>query len=135
MLNNRISTYFLVASALVLLSGCDPVTRYKVTSTIFDGVPESPPPELICEEYATKKVDEAVSLIAKNAAKKKAEGSTHSPYEEKKCDDCHDKNKEGGLIQPKNKLCFVCHTDFIQGAFVHGPAATADCLALSLIHI
>ena len=120
--------FLLFAAVLFPLSGCDQVTRYKVTSTIFDGVPALPPPEQLCEEYAVKKVAEAQAL-ALNIAKKKVTGSSHPPYDDKRCDDCHDKNKEGGLIQPRNKLCFVCHTDFLQGAFIHGPAATADCLA------
>ncbi|MDD2852691.1 MAG: cytochrome c3 family protein [Desulfuromonadaceae bacterium] len=132
MLSNRKFRYIflLVACTLLLLPGCDPLTRYKVTSTIFDGVPDLPPPAQFCEEYAEKKIAEAQATLAeKDAAKNKLSGSTHFPYEEKRCNDCHDKNKEGGLVQPKNKLCFVCHTDFIQGEFVHGPIATADCLA------
>jgi predicted CXXCH cytochrome family protein len=116
------------ACAVLVLSGCDPITRYKVTSTIFDGVPALPPPEQLCAEYAEKRVAEAKAESAQKETKKGPAGSAHLPYQEKQCDDCHDKSKEGGLIKPKNELCFVCHTNFIKGTYVHGPVATADCL-------
>jgi predicted CXXCH cytochrome family protein len=115
--------------AVLVLSGCDPITRYKVMSTIFDGVPALPPPEQLCEEYAEKKVAEAKIDLVKKDTQKGPTGSTHFPYQNKQCDNCHDKSKEGGLIRPKNELCFVCHTDFIKGSYVHGPVAAADCLA------
>jgi predicted CXXCH cytochrome family protein len=117
--------------ALMILAGCDPITRYKVTSTIFDGVPALPPPEQICQEFADKKVAEAKDLLLHKDTPggQRVNGSTHAPYQEKRCDDCHDKTKEGGLIKPKSELCFVCHTNFVKGSMVHGPVATADCLA------
>jgi len=120
-------------------SGCDPVGRHKVLSTIFDGVPTLPPPEQICEEYAVRKVAEMRDELSgkKAAGKEKAATGTesvHFPYEEKACDDCHDKNKADGLIRPKSQLCFVCHTDFIKGSFVHGPVAVGDCLACHVPH-
>jgi predicted CXXCH cytochrome family protein len=128
---NRIRYIYLFAvCAAVVLFGCDPNTRYKIASTIFDGVPALPPPEQLCDEYAAKKVAEAkADLLHKETKKGENSVSTHLPYLEKQCDGCHDKLKEGGLIRPKNELCFVCHTDFIKGAYVHGPVATADCLA------
>ena len=121
--------------AVLGLSGCDPITRHKVASTIFDGVPALPPPEQLCEEYAEKRVAAAKEELVQKETKKGPAGSTHPPYQEKQCDGCHDKTKEGGLIQPKNKLCFVCHTNFIKGAYVHGPVATADCLACHEPHL
>jgi predicted CXXCH cytochrome family protein len=117
---------------LFVLSGCDPVTRYKVMSTIFDGVPRLPPPEQLCEEYAAKKVTEFRTELTRKAEAKGTDAdmrSNHLPYEEKKCDNCHDKNKEDGLVAPKSKVCFVCHTGFLTGAYLHGPAAVGACLS------
>lgn len=113
--------------AVLILSGCDPNTRYKVISTIFDGVPALPPPEQLCEEYAEKQVAEAKAKLLNKETKKGPTGSTHLPYQDKQCDDCHDKSQQGGLIRPKNELCFVCHANFVKGTNVHGPVATADC--------
>lgn len=114
-----------------MLSGCDPLTRHKTLSVIFDGVPSLPPPEQLCAEYAEKRVMAAREEFAGNKTKEKtsAEASSHEPYTEKLCNDCHDKSKQDGLVRPKNEVCFVCHSDFVKGPRVHGPVAVGDCLA------
>jgi len=137
---NRTAIRVMLLALLVwylLLCGCNPVTRHEVLTTIFDGVPSFPPQEELCKEYA----ENMMAASAKGAAVKQGEtekpsqeGSRHQPYDEKRCDDCHDKEKEGGLIKPKNELCFVCHVDFIKGGFIHGPVAVGDCLACHLPH-
>jgi predicted CXXCH cytochrome family protein len=65
-----------------------------------------------------------------------AEGSSHPPYEEKRCGDCHNTTEEktSGLILPPRELCFSCHTGFIKGHFVHGPVAVGECLACHVPH-
>ncbi len=123
--------------ALLFLAGCgDPVTNHKILSTIFDGVPSLPAENEICEEYYVARSEaEAVGLdLADSGAR--TSRSSHKPYDEKKCNDCHsnDKNQNDGLIVPKQELCGVCHTDFIQGDNVHGPVAVGDCLACHLPH-
>ena len=118
--------------ALCLLCGaCSDLTRHKVLTTIFDGVPSMPPADQYCEEYAKEYL-----ILDRNAreaqGKPVASGSasTHPPYAEKHCDDCHDKTTESGfVVKTKNELCFVCHTTFIKGSYVHGPVAVGDCLA------
>jgi predicted CXXCH cytochrome family protein len=122
-------TGLVAVCVMLMLSGCDPIARHKVVSTIFDGVPSLPPPEKLCEEYAEKRVSAAKAELEHKETQKGPVSSSHLPYQDKQCDDCHDKLQQGGLIRPKNELCFVCHTDFIKGTNVHGPVATADCLA------
>jgi len=122
-----------VFAYLVLLAGCDPITRHKVLSTVFDGVPSLPEPDELCADYVAKGAGpgseggEAGRVVA---------GSTHKPYGEKRCNDCHAQNKSenDGLIRPKQELCFVCHDGIIDGPFVHGPVAVGDCLACHLPH-
>jgi len=121
--------------AVLYLSGCDPIARHKVVSTIFDGVPTLPSPEQLCEDYAEKRITEAKTDLLNKDSKKGPTGSTHLPYQDKQCDDCHDKSQQGGLIRPKNELCYVCHTGFIKGKYEHGPVATADCLACHEPHL
>jgi predicted CXXCH cytochrome family protein len=121
----------------LLLTGCDPVTRHKALTTIFDGVPSLPPPEELCRQYAAE-------LETKGKARPDAatqEGSTrksssHPPFDEKRCTDCHadDKTVSGGLKTSKTELCFTCHTGFLKEAYQHGPAAVGDCLACHLPH-
>lgn len=120
------------------LAGCDTVNRHKVLSTVFDGVPSLPPPEQICVDYAEKKLsDQRDELSGKKMAGSEVaeKESVHPPYEEKKCDNCHDKSKDSGLQRPPNELCFMCHKDFFKGyAYQHGPAAVGDCLACHVPH-
>ena len=59
---------------------------------------------------------------------KKSQTSEHPPYAEKRCDDCHNKTTESGFVTSKEDLCYVCHTDFIRGPYVHGPVAVKNCL-------
>ena len=124
--------YSAVALLVCLLCGCNPVTRHEVLSTIFDGVPSLPPPEEFCQDYANQAV---ARLRAEMEGKGKAsetaaQGSAHKPYVEKHCDRCHDKTSDSGFVsKTKNELCFVCHTGFLKGAYVHGPAAVGECLA------
>lgn len=121
-----------------LLTGCDQTARHKVLSTVFDGVPELPPAQQICEEYYQKRLTaeqagEEAQLVADNESANK---SGHKPFLEKRCNDCHstDKSENGGLIRPRRELCFVCHKDFVKGSNVHGPVAVGDCLACHLPH-
>jgi len=116
----------------IVCAACGPIARHEVFSTIIDGCPSLPSPQQLCEDYAAKAVasQRAEAEGKKNVPGEAVKGSQHLPYIEKRCDDCHDKSKESGfVVDSKKKLCFVCHTDFIKGAFVHGPAAVGDCLA------
>lgn len=120
---------FGVVFCVVVICGCDQITRYKITSTIFDGVPRLPPAEEYCQDYHEKKItEEQDSVNLAGNSLKEGKGSRHKPFAEKKCDDCHDRSKDSGLIQPKEKLCFVCHPKIIAGVMAHGPAAVGACL-------
>lgn len=125
----RLGKFFWVLCAVSVISGCDPVTTHKITSTIFDGVPSLPPAEQYCREYHENKLaEEEEAAKRKQLEEAKVAGSAHRPYAEKRCDDCHDKSKESGLIRPRDQICFVCHPNINKGAFVHGPASVGGCL-------
>lgn len=127
---------FWIAAAMALLCGCDPVTRHKITSTIFEGVPSLPPAEEYCRAYHEKaSAEEREAAGKKAAAEAKVAGSIHPPYAEKQCDNCHDKSTESGFVVPKKEqLCAVCHAGFIKGAYAHGPAAVGSCLECHVPH-
>lgn len=126
---------YLLLVCLLLLGaggGCDAVTRHKVLTTIFDGVPSLPPAEQLCEEYAQEQIAVLRGELAATQSEGRVagRGSSHRPYDEKNCGGCHDMDKRGGYVSSGiEDLCFVCHTDFIVGIYVHGPVAVADCLA------
>lgn len=128
-----------LALAIFLLAGCDPVTRHKVLSTLFDGYPSLPPAENYCSDYVAAYVAKAAAAAEGESEQetgigKKENFSRHLPYAEKKCNDCHDQTKENGLIAPSRELCFICHTGFIKGTQVHGPVAVGECAACHLPH-
>lgn len=140
-LSRGLLTAFLLAflSCFLLTSCGDPVTRHKVLSTIFDGVPSLPPAGEMCNQYYQERVAAAAAgqkMLTEEESSSKGKGSSHKPYAEKKCRDCHSNNKNvnAGLIAPKRELCGVCHIDFIKGSNVHGPVAVGDCLACHLPH-
>ncbi len=111
------------------ITACDPATRYKISSTIFDGVPRMPPAEQYCREYhenASREELEAAQRKALEAGREDA--SSHPPYAEKKCNNCHDKESASGfVVADARKLCAHCHIDFPKGAYLHGPAAVGSC--------
>lgn len=123
-----------LALMLSALLGCS--SKSRLSTFLFDGIPY--PLAEVCAEYCkppSPSQSEAAEPLpqATQASAPKEGGSRHDPYESKRCDDCHDKTKEDGLILPKRKLCIHCHERF-QGAFVHGPVAVGDCLACHLPH-
>jgi predicted CXXCH cytochrome family protein len=123
----------------LVLSGCDQVTRHKVLTTIFEGVPSLPPVDELCSEYHEQEMEKYLALqagkeLAAKLAGAQAAISSHKPYNEKKCRDCHDFETQVGLVRPKQELCVMCHTDFIRGSFVHGPVEVGDCSACHLPH-
>lgn len=132
--------FLLCCPMVMLLQGCgDPVRNHKILSTIFDGVPSLPDQTTICEEYYIARTEaeaEGLNMAEAGRSNNVSQRSSHKPYDEKKCNDCHsnDKNQNDGLIVPKQELCAVCHVDFVKGTNVHGPVAVGDCLACHLPH-
>lgn len=112
------------------ICGCDPLTRHKVATTILDGVPSMPPADQYCQDYHERalEAERQKAMKAKNSNEPTAAGSSHPPYKEKRCDKCHDKSKDSGLILPKDKLCFHCHPKIVDNYYMHGPAAVGSCL-------
>ena len=132
----------ILAGVATLLFGCtDPVSRHRTLTTFFDGVPAMPPVEQLCEEYMGDKYQ---AYYAELEAKREAgeledeQGtgivSKHKPFAEKNCNGCHNFKGANMLLKPKDQLCFMCHTDFIKGSYVHGPVSVGDCLACHLPH-
>ena len=137
MANKAFYTAIFIAISLFLLVGCDPVSRHKFTTALLDGYPRMPSADEYFSYYSDLRAEE--HEVAKAEAETGDEGdnksrSVHLPYDEKSCNDCHDKRKTIGLIVPKRQLCGTCHEDFVQGRVVHGPVAIGACLACHLPH-
>jgi predicted CXXCH cytochrome family protein len=123
---------FLIVATAALLCACDPLTVHKVTSTIFDGVPSMPPAEQYCQEYHVQATKD--ELLAKQKQQGVKQTSSHPPFAEKKCNDCHDKSTDSGFVVAADVLCAHCHKGFPEGNFLHGPAAVGACLKCHAPH-
>jgi predicted CXXCH cytochrome family protein len=130
----KICAFMVVAGLICMLCGCDPLTRYKVAATVFDGVPRMPPADQYCQEYHEQATVQEREAEARKKLEQKDTESVHPPYAEKRCDACHDKNTESGFVVARDKLCGVCHQNFIKGAFGHGPAVVGACLSCHVPH-
>lgn len=125
------------ASCVVLFlfsSGCSELSVRNFNSFVFDGVPAPPEPDIYCAPWLAAKQAPLSSSRREKEANAKPKGSIHPPYAEKRCNDCHDKSKENGLVAPTEKLCFICHDTIATGAFVHAPAGAGSCLSCHLPH-
>jgi len=134
------AAWLLTGLVCLLLTGClTEVDRHQYLTALLDGVPELPEEQQLCDEYYLQRraAEEAGTFqAATDGETENRKRSSHKPYREKKCNDCHsgDKSTSGGLIVPKQELCGVCHKDFVTGNNVHGPVAVGDCLACHLPH-
>jgi len=109
-----------LAVAIAAASGCDATSRYRMLTTIFDGVP---PPETV-----TASTDAPGAGADATTGRRTAVG-THGPYAAKMCDACHASASRGALVAPREELCFRCHELAAQKRYVHGPLASGGCTA------
>ncbi|MBI5559121.1 MAG: cytochrome C [Deltaproteobacteria bacterium] len=138
-----ILNFFAVCTVMVTAAGCakDPLRTHKVLTDFFDGVPDLPPLQQLCEDnmadifntYYEERLAEA-SAGSIEEEKVVAFGSSHPPYAEKNCQGCHDFKKKNMLIVPKEELCETCHVGFVKGKYIHGPVSVRDCVACHLPH-
>lgn len=146
---------FLLCFGLLLATGCDKYSRYKVLTFFFTGVPH---PD---REIAT--IDEESGLSPEELLKKMREDITivayaHGPYAAQQCYQCHStgssatfrsfssgggkssgapasQNVSSRLVLPIKELCIDCHTGksvnaaFNRGLWVHGPVSEGICIA------
>lgn len=107
---------------------CSPMARYKVLSTVFDGVPNPEYDTLVVSAVAILQID-SDSLSAAMQQVVLDPITYHSPFKEKKCAACHDQNRMGELIDAPPQLCYQCHRedDYTQEQ-VHGPVAGGYCI-------
>jgi predicted CXXCH cytochrome family protein len=107
----------ILGAVALLWAGCAAGTRYRVLSTLFDGVPPPAP------------APAPAPPAAAGAAPAPASGGTaHEPYAARQCDACHDARAANGLVAPRDRLCFECHDPVPERAFVHGPLVAGGCL-------
>ena len=114
---------------VALFAGCDETKHYRVLSFFFDGVPL--PPEL---RDATEEPDSGpppgAGADARSAEEKETVYFYHTPYTDRNCSGCHDRNVGFDATVAEGKLCKQCHGSYsklIEGDWWHGPAAQGEC--------
>ncbi len=129
-------------ACLLLSCAGDKLEQHKILTNVFDGVPELPPLEQLCEDnmadmfniYYEDRLAEAAAGDLEEKKIVSAAGSGHRPYVEKDCQGCHNFKKRNLLIAPNDQLCEICHVGFVRGKFIHGPVSVRDCLACHVPH-
>ena len=109
------------AAAMAALTSCDASTRYRVLSTIFDGVPL---PDAPSDTAWNGHSDEPLARDQKGEST--AQYLQHGPYAAKLCEGCHQKSTNA-LTRPAEDLCAYCHEFKLDGKKVHGPLASGGC--------
>jgi predicted CXXCH cytochrome family protein len=113
-----------VALASISLVGCAPEKQYKVLSFFFDGVPVHD--TTIVVQNNTAASEDGDMVVNHNISK--PEYFTHKPYEEEKCNSCHESDFSNRLIKKTPELCYNCHDDFSsQFKSLHGPVNGGYC--------
>jgi len=115
----------LLLSGLSVLTNCsDRRQNYKVLSIFFDGVPDpDAPPE-----------DQAAGgehVASTKGGKRLVIASSHKPYKENKCNDCHVGAAASfeSFTQLNDSVCVTCHKQ-VSTAYplMHGPVAVGACM-------
>ena len=118
----------LSAVVAMLFAGCDESKHYRVLSFFFDGVPV--PPEL---REATEESESGVAPGAgadAGSVEKETVYIYHTPYLDRNCSGCHDRNIGFDATVAEGKLCKQCHGSYsklAEGDWWHGPAAQGEC--------
>lgn len=118
--------------SVVLVVGCDRVTRYKILTFFFEGVPplDAPQDELLTPVLSdTTDTDIVPDYLSPRIARQRIP-SRHPPT--KNCTQCHLKGPRWHRTQmykPVPDLCYSCHTHYnVSQGLLHGPVAVGACL-------
>jgi predicted CXXCH cytochrome family protein len=109
-----------------ILCCCSQQTRYRVVSTLFDGVPE---PAQSVPVQSDSAVVAQPAVIAQTSVAEPGRQSIHPPYQEKNCAACHDRDQGFQLAEKSPDLCYECHDNFTKKYnTVHAPVEEGLCL-------
>jgi len=114
------STILAGSIIILVLWGCETVTRYEVLSFFFDGVPF---PGSETTEVSAK---ESKKDILSTTSRKEGRYKEHGPYAARMCEGCH-LRATNALVLPIERLCFKCHTLNLNKKYIHGPIASGSC--------
>jgi len=124
------------AGLLLVVAGCSTEAKYKWLSTLFDGVPDPNAPKQtnrVVIQYDDKGNPLATEMLrlTNNSVVKAPPFTTHPPYEDHKCTECHLSEFSVRMKAPQKKVCFDCHDTteavFVKSKFKHQPVDNGEC--------
>jgi predicted CXXCH cytochrome family protein len=120
-----------LGAGLALLAGCATEKKQKWLSFFFDGVPApgatTNAPAIVYDENG-KPLDRAVAAQVASGPAPKPKFVAHPPYEDRKCNECHESRFSVKMKETQRQVCFACHDDFLEKAKVkHQPAENSEC--------
>jgi predicted CXXCH cytochrome family protein len=120
----------LLCAGLVLV-GCATEKNRKWLTFFFDGVPganaNTNAPSVEYDENG-KPLDKVVVAQTNQKAAPRPKFDAHPPYEDKKCNECHESRFSVKMKGPQTQVCFACHDDFLTKLKVkHQPAENGEC--------
>lgn len=120
--------YFLFIIVISFFWTCSPKLSYEVKSFLFDGVPNPYKVEVTVIQDSLTKAKELNTANAVTSTAARNDLNIHAPYQERKCTDCHTRDRMGKPKLPMPELCNQCHEDFTKKyTNIHGPIATGNC--------
>jgi len=120
---------------LFVLLSCSTQKHYKTLSFFFDGVPDPTKKDTVKSPDSIAGRGKRLAINLQQIAKKPSQASIHPPYQEKKCELCHQQGSVGKALVHQQTLCFKCHEDFGKKfAVLHGPVASGYCTACHNAH-
>src|SRR5262245_42013763 len=127
----RLAPVFILVCGLAVLVGCTTEKKKKWLSFFFDGVPQpragTNRPAIIYDEDG-RPLDRRAVIQTDVAAFPRARFSAHPPYEDRKCNECHESRFSVKLKGTQRQVCFSCHDDFLEKTKVkHQPVENSEC--------
>ncbi len=123
-------TLIIILLISFIILSCSAETRHRVLSSFFDGVP-------VPSSSKRGVKPDTLSVKSKDVSRSRQDivpVFSHPFYEDKECEPCHIGELGNELAEPANVLCFDCHEDFSQSAYIHGPVAVGSCVSCHTPH-
>lgn len=125
MTKNVYTIVFKVIVCTIIMTSCSPRSSYHIKNFFFDGVPEP----VTVQEIDSIAID-TLNVITQDSIinVKKSLEIIHPPFQEKKCNVCHQKYKRSQSMANNKALCYTCHDPF-ENTYqtLHGPVDFGYC--------
>jgi predicted CXXCH cytochrome family protein len=125
-LRELLPSLFCLLCALAVFVGCTTEKKQRWLTFFFDGVPgpgDATNRTAVVYDENGRPLDRTPAAPTSTAAAAKPKFVAHPPYEDHKCNECHESRFSVKMKGTQRQVCFACHEDFLEKAKVrHQPA-------------